>query len=165
MDNVLDNAYMSALCICVFFILNWPKPVNNLLMETLPSSMISSTHSEQNIKNTLHLCPQNSLISQDKVSKAFHRDVGPCSLQCFPQQCQVDRMSFGWGTILDTHRKLLSVKIPATLQFLTQTGAPETYYHTLFKTTSVFCLAHSPSEWHTYTIHVPIVSRLKKYFF
>ena len=35
---------------------------------------------------------------------------------------------------------------------------PGTYYHTLFKGTSIFCLAHSPCEWHTYTIHV---SRLK----
>jgi hypothetical protein len=74
-------------------------------------------------------------------------------------------MSFGWGTIIDTHRKLLSVKIPATLQFLTQTGVPETYYQTLFKTTSVFCLAQSPSEWHTNTIHVSIVSRLKNIYF
>ena len=27
----------------------------------------------------------------------------------------------------------------------------------------IFCLAHSPSEWHTYTIHVSLVSSLKKY--
>jgi hypothetical protein len=37
-------------------------------------------------------------------------------------------MSFGWWTILDTHGKLLSVKNPAALQFLTQTGAPGTYH-------------------------------------
>ena len=30
-------------------------------------------------------------------------------------------------------------------------------YHTLFKGTYIFCLAHSLSEWHTYTIHVSIV--------
>jgi hypothetical protein len=52
------------------------------------------------------------------------------------------------------HGKLLSVKNAAVFQFLTQTGVPATYYHTLFKGTSVFCLAHSQSEWHTYTIHV-----------
>jgi membrane-associated HD superfamily phosphohydrolase len=44
-------------------------------------------------------------------------------------------MSFGWWTILDTHGKLLSVKNQAALQFLTQTDAPGTYYHTLFKAT------------------------------
>jgi hypothetical protein len=44
-------------------------------------------------------------------------------------------MSFGWWTILDTDGKLLSVKNPAALQFFTQTGAPGTYYHTLFKGT------------------------------
>jgi hypothetical protein len=70
-------------------------------------------------------------------------------------------MSFGWWNLLDTHRKLLSVKNPTALQFLTQTGAPGTYYQTLFKGTSIFCLAHSSSEWHTNTIHVSIVSRLK----
>jgi hypothetical protein len=42
-------------------------------------------------------------------------------------------MSFGWWTILDTHRKLLSVKKPAALQFLTQTGVTGTYYHTQLK--------------------------------
>jgi hypothetical protein len=31
---------------------------------------------------------------------------------------------FGWWTIHDTHKKLLSVKNPAALQFLTQTNAP-----------------------------------------
>ena len=49
--------------------------------------------------------------------------------------CQVGWMSFGWWTILDTHGKLLSVKNPAALQFLTQTGVPGTYYHTPFKGT------------------------------
>jgi hypothetical protein len=33
---------------------------------------------------------------------------------------QVVWMSFGWWTILDTHGKLLSVKNPVALQFLTQ---------------------------------------------
>jgi hypothetical protein len=61
---------------------------------------------------------------------------------------------FGWWTILDTHRKRFSVKNPAVLQFLTQIGALGTYYHTLFKGTSIFCLAHSPSEWHAYTFHI-----------
>ena len=51
------------------------------------------------------------------------------------QSCQLDWMSFGRWTILDTHGKLLSVKNLAALQFLTQTGAPGTYYHTLFKGT------------------------------
>jgi hypothetical protein len=49
--------------------------------------------------------------------------------------CQVGWMPIWWWTILDTHRKLLIVKNPAALQFLTQTGAPGTYYHTPFKGT------------------------------
>jgi hypothetical protein len=47
-------------------------------------------------------------------------------------------MSFGWWTILDTHEKLLSVKNPAALQFLTQTSEPGTYYQTPFKGTYIF---------------------------
>jgi hypothetical protein len=51
----------------------------------------------------------------------------------------------------------------AALQFLKQTGAPGTYYRNPFhnyhnQKAQIFRLAHSPSEWHTYTIHV---SRLK----
>jgi hypothetical protein len=42
----------------------------------------------------------------------------------------------------------------AALQFLTQTGEPGTYYHIPFIGTYMFCLSHSPSEWHTYTIQV-----------
>ena len=63
-------------------------------------------------------------------------------------------MSLDWWTILDTHAKLLSFKNSAALQFFTQTGVPGTYYHSLFKGTYMFCLAHSTTEWHTYTIHV-----------
>ena len=97
-----------------------------------------------NIRNTFIIlscpfCTQNRLNSSGhgvyKVSKVFHRDAGPCWLQCFPQLFQVDWMSFGGWTILDTHGKRLSVKNPAALQFLTQTSAPGTYYHSLFKET------------------------------
>ena len=99
----------------------------------------------QNIRNTFLIlsctpfCPQNSLNSSGhglcKVSKAFQRDAGPCWLHWFPQLCQVAWMSFRWWTVLDTHRKLLSMKNPAALQFLTQTSAPRSYYHTPFKGT------------------------------
>jgi hypothetical protein len=95
-----------------------------------------------------------------KVSKAFHRDAGPYWLQCFPQLCQVGWMSFGWWTILDTHRKLLSVKNPAVLQFLTQTGVPGTYHHTPFKGTSIFCLAHHPLN----STHTQSMSQLSQGF-
>jgi hypothetical protein len=64
-------------------------------------------------------------------------------------------LSFRWLTIHETHGKLLSVKNPAATQFLTQTCAPGTYYHTPFKEAR---LAHSPFKWHTYTVHV---ARLK----
>jgi hypothetical protein len=50
-----------------------------------------------------------------------------------------------WWTILDTHGKLLSVKNPAALQFLTETGALDTYYRS--KAFQIFVFAHSPSEW------------------
>jgi hypothetical protein len=69
-------------------------------------------------------------------------------------------MSFEWWTILDTRGKLLSVKNPAALQFLTQTGAPGTYCHTPFK--GIFCLALSPFEWHTYTSMSQLSQGLKK---
>ena len=92
------------------------------------------------ILSCIPCCPQNSLNSSGgmdstRSQKVFHRDAGPCWLKCFPQMCQVGWMSFGWWTILDTHGKLLSVKNPAALQFLTQTRKPGTYYHTLFKGT------------------------------
>jgi hypothetical protein len=75
----------------------------------------SCTLSVPNIRNTFLIlsctpfCHQNSLnLSWHglyKVFKAFHRDAGPCWLQCFPRLCQVGWMSFGWWTILDTHRE------------------------------------------------------------
>jgi hypothetical protein len=90
------------------------------------------TLSVQNIRNTFLILsctpfiPQNSLNLSGhglyKVSKAFHRHAGPCWLQCFPQLCQVVWMSFGWWTILDTHRKMVSVKNPAVLQFWTHSN-------------------------------------------
>ena len=88
--------------------------------------------SVQNIRNTFLIlsscpfCTQNSLNSSGhglcKVSSVFHRDAGPCRLQCFPQLCQVGWMSFVWWTILDTYGKLLSVKNPAALQCLTHSN-------------------------------------------
>ena len=91
------------------------------------------THWEHNTLRTFLILsctppffPQNSLNLPGhgfyKVSKAFHRDGAPCWLQCFSQLCQVSWMSFGWWTILDTHRKLFSVKNPAALQFLTHSN-------------------------------------------
>uniref|UniRef100_A0A8C8GUU6 Decaprenyl-diphosphate synthase subunit 1 n=1 Tax=Oncorhynchus tshawytscha TaxID=74940 RepID=A0A8C8GUU6_ONCTS len=74
----------------------------------------------------LFACQQNSLNSSGRGTLQGVESVpqgywAPCLLQCFPQLCQVDWMSFGWWTILDTHGKWLSVKNPAALQFLTQT--------------------------------------------
>jgi hypothetical protein len=113
------------------------------------------------------LCPQNSLNLSGpglyKVSKAFHIDAGSRWLQCFPQLCVVGSMSFGWWNIIDTHRKLLSVKNPVALQFLTHSN--RCAWHLLpypFQRHLHLYIVHSPSEWHTFTIHVWIVSRLKK---
>ena len=76
-------------------------------------------------------CPQNSLSSLGhglyKVLKAFHRDAGPWWLQCFPQLCQVGWHQWAWHLLPYPIQALQSV---------------------------VF---HSPSEYHTYTIHVSIV--------
>jgi hypothetical protein len=92
--------------------------------------------SVQNIRNTFLICSCTPLLPSEKpqfdghglykVLKALHRDAGPCWLQCLPQLCQVDWMSFGWCNILDTHWKLLGIKKTAALQFLTQTGASTT---------------------------------------
>ena len=66
---------------------------------------------------------QPQFVSMDyKVLKAFHRDAGPCWVQYFPQLCHVGCMSLWWWTILDTHGKLLSMKNPAALQFLTHSN-------------------------------------------
>ena len=104
------------------------------------------------IRSCTPFCPQNSLNSWSpqgvkSIPQAY------VDFQSFPQLCQVAWMSFGWRTILDTHGKLFSV---STLQCA---------WHLLpcpiEKAIQMFCLAHSPSEWHTQTIHVSIVSRLK----
>ena len=48
---------------------------------------------------------------------------------------KVGWMFFWWWTILDTHKKLLGMKKTSVMQFLTQTGVPGSYYHSLFKGT------------------------------
>ena len=81
-----------------------------------------STLGEQNIRNTFlilrytHFCRGVDSTSCRKRSTGM---LAPCGLQCFPQLCHVGWMSFGWWTVLDTHGKLLSVKNPSALQFLT----------------------------------------------
>uniref|UniRef100_A0A674DNW2 WD repeat-containing protein 37 n=1 Tax=Salmo trutta TaxID=8032 RepID=A0A674DNW2_SALTR len=57
----------------------------------------------------------NRQVTSTKQCQVFHREAGPCWLQCVPQLCQVGWMSFGWWAILNTHGKLLSVKNPAAL--------------------------------------------------
>uniref|UniRef100_A0A4W5L0Z0 Cell adhesion molecule L1-like b n=1 Tax=Hucho hucho TaxID=62062 RepID=A0A4W5L0Z0_9TELE len=63
-------------------------------------------------------------------------------------------MSFEWWTILG---KLLTVKNSAALQFLTQTGAPGTYYHTP-KALQYFVLPISPMNG----THTQSMSKLSK---
>jgi hypothetical protein len=53
-------------------------------------------------------------------------------------------MSYGWWTILDTHGKLLNVKNPAALQFLTQIGVPSAYSRTHSKALNCFVLPIDP---------------------
>jgi hypothetical protein len=87
-------------------------------------------------------CPQNSLNSSEhgpyKVSKAFYGDAGSCWLPCFPQLCQVGWINFGWWIILDTHGKLLSMKTPPPLQFLTHLNlAPTTLFNDTYSKNTV----------------------------
>jgi hypothetical protein len=91
-----------------------------------------------------------------KVLKVFDREAGPCWLQCFQQFCQVGWMSFGWWTILDTDRKLLSMRNPAALQFLTHSNGWA--WHLLL------CSVQRQLNilsCYTYTIHVSVVSLTK----
>ena len=131
--------------------------------------------SVQNIRTTFLIlgcvscCPQNSFNSSGhglyKVLNAFYRDASPCWLQCFPQLCQVGWMSCGWWTILDTYGKLLSVKNPAALQFLTHSNRctwhllpyPVQRHLNILSCPFTLWMAHT----HTHTIYVSIVSRLK----
>ena len=92
---------------------------------------IGITLSVQNIRNTflilscMPLCPQNSLNSSGhglQGVKVSNRDAGPCSLQCFPQLCQVGWMSFGWWTIFYKHGNVLSVKNPGEMQFMSHSN-------------------------------------------
>jgi hypothetical protein len=97
------------------------------------------TSAIQNTRNTFNRTA--SISSEHGLYKVHARDAGPWWLQCFPQLCQVAWTSFGWWTILDTHGRLLSVRNPAVLQFLTQTSVPGTYYHKPFKDTHLLsCL-------------------------
>jgi hypothetical protein len=66
-------------------------------------------------------------------------------------------MSFGWWTILDTHEKLLSMKKASSIAVL-DTLKPVRLPTTIPRSKAL----KSPTEWHTYTIHVSIVSKFFK---
>ena len=79
-------------------------------------------------------------------------DHGTCNATHTSNVCTHDCKSL-WVKLSAQWNVLLLASIRQCMDS-TQTGAPGTYYHTPFKGTSIFCLAPSPSEWHTCTIHV-----------
>ncbi|CDQ91456.1 unnamed protein product [Oncorhynchus mykiss] len=89
----------------------------------------------QNIRNTFPFRPQNSLTSSgawDTTSVS----TGIAGSMLAPMLPTLAGCPLGGGSFWIHTGKLLSVKKnPAALQFLTQTVAPGTYYHTQFKGT------------------------------
>jgi hypothetical protein len=69
-------------------------------------------------------------------------------------------MSFGWWTILDTHGETVEREEPSIVAVLDTLKPVRLAPTTIPRSIALksFFLAHSPSEWHTDTIHV---SRLK----
>ena len=110
---------------------DWPHKYIGMNVEKIFNFKLcnGTTMSVQKIRNIFLIlsftpvCPQNSLGSLVhglyKVLKMFHRDAGPCWLLCFPLLVQVGWMAFRWWTIPDRQGKLLSMKNPSVLQFLT----------------------------------------------
>jgi hypothetical protein len=78
-------------------------------------------------------------------------------LQCFPQMCQVDWMSFGWWTIFDTRETVVRETQQCGSSWLKLVRLSPTTI-SCSKPLTFWGFANSPSEWHTHTIHV---SRLK----
>ena len=86
---------------------------------------------------------------EEEIRYSSTRILAHCWLQRFPQLWQVCWMSFGWWPILDTHRKLLSVKTQQHWSWHKPVRAPGTYHHTPFKVTLnllscpfIFWMAH-----------------------
>ena len=63
-----------------------------------------------NIRSTFLVLSCVPLYKVHQGVKKFHRDAGPCRLQCFPQLCQGGWMSFGWWCNHDRHRVVWRVK-------------------------------------------------------
>jgi hypothetical protein len=73
----------------------------------------------------------------------------------FPLTLMISPVSFSH---LRIDRKILKNRLKRKIIFyLSSMKTRQCYYHTPFKGTEIFHLTHSPSEWHTKTIHVSIV--------
>ena len=125
----------------------------------------------KNIRNTFLIFSYTSFSPQNSLNSSRH---GLYKVSSFPQGC--------WAMLTPVLPKVVSswldvlwvvdhswytgetVEHEKSQQCCSSSHTNQWAWHLLpypIQKAQIFCLAHSPSEWHTYTFHVSIVSRLK----